>query len=181
MAHDPSGPDRPGRSAPGRSNPSERKGHGKQSYALLALNLGLSLAAMYLAMFAMIDEWADFYNNINTLYMALTMLAPMAILMLLTMGSMYPKRRLNVALYAAFAGLLLGSYLAVRNQTLVGDQQFIASMIPHHSGAILMCREAQLNDSELQALCRQIADGQRREIQQMQAIKSRLDAAAKLP
>lgn len=168
MAHDPSGHDQ-------HDGPAPR--HGKHSYCLLALNLGLSFVAMYLVMFAMIDTWADFYNNINMIYMALMMLAPMAILMLLTMGSMYHKRLLNAVLYAGFGAVFIVSYLAIRSQALVGDQQFIASMIPHHSGAILMCREAALDDAELRTLCGQITEAQRREILQMQAIQSRLDAS----
>jgi uncharacterized protein (DUF305 family) len=39
---------------------------------------------------------------------------------------------------------------------LIGDRQFIASMIPHHSGAILMCRKAALGDPQLAALCAEI-------------------------
>ena len=47
-------------------------------------------------------------------------------------------------------------------------------MIPHHSGAILMCREATLADPELMALCDEIIDAQRSEIQQMEEIRARL-------
>jgi uncharacterized protein (DUF305 family) len=49
-------------------------------------------------------------------------------------------------------------------------------MIPHHSGAILMCREAELLDRELAVLCDDIIDAQRREIEQMVAIGERLRA-----
>ncbi|HKY95491.1 MAG TPA: DUF305 domain-containing protein [Kiloniellales bacterium] len=152
--------------------------HHGRAYWLLALNLVLSFVAMYLVMFAMIDGWADFNNNVNTVYMALMMLAPMAVLMLATMGAMYRRKAWNVALYAGFVAIFVLSFLAIRSQALVGDRQFIASMIPHHSGAILMCREAQLEDAELQALCVQISEGQRREIEQMEAIAERLRAAA---
>ena len=48
-------------------------------------------------------------------------------------------------------------------------------MIPHHSGAILMCREASLTDPELISLCEDIEDAQRQEIEQMQEIRDRLD------
>lgn len=48
-------------------------------------------------------------------------------------------------------------------------------MIPHHSGAILMCREASLKDQELMDLCNNISQGQRKEIEQMNAIQARLD------
>jgi uncharacterized protein (DUF305 family) len=48
-------------------------------------------------------------------------------------------------------------------------------MVPHHSGAILMCQEADLTDPELIGLCRQIIEAQRAEIEQMEAIGARLD------
>jgi uncharacterized protein (DUF305 family) len=47
-------------------------------------------------------------------------------------------------------------------------------MIPHHSGAILMCREARLTDPELVKVCGEIVKAQRAEISQMEAIAARL-------
>jgi uncharacterized protein (DUF305 family) len=47
-------------------------------------------------------------------------------------------------------------------------------MIPHHSGAILMCREAPISDAELKTLSGEIIDSQQREIDQMTAILARL-------
>ena len=64
---------------------------------------------------------------------------------------------------------------ATRLQAGVGDGQFIASMIPHHSGAILMCRQARLQDPELVKLCEDITTSQRREIEQMKSVHARLD------
>ena len=52
----------------------------KHHYVMLAVNLGLSLLVMYLAMFAMIFTWGEFIQNINFFYMALVMWAPMAII-----------------------------------------------------------------------------------------------------
>lgn len=51
----------------------------------------------------------------------------------------------------------------------IGDTQFLRSMIPHHSGAILMCQEASL-DPQLIALCKQIVTSQQEEIATMLAI-----------
>ena len=141
---------------------------------MFAVNMVLSLAVMYLVMFAMIDGWGDFRNNLNTFYMALAMVAPMGIVMLATMGGMYRRRRLNLALHAGFALLFVVAFGAIRAQGLVGDRQFIASMIPHHSGAILMCREADLADRELVDLCGDIIAAQRGEIERMEAIRARL-------
>ncbi len=145
----------------------------KHPYVKLAVNLGLSLIIMYVAMFAMIWTLGEFIQNVNFFYMALVMWAPMAIVMLLTMGSMYQNKRLNVILYAAFAVTLLASFAAIRNQSLVGDRQFLKSMIPHHSGAILMCEQADISDPEIKNLCRNIIVSQKAEIARMKILLER--------
>ena len=146
----------------------------KSHYRMLGLNLAASAVVMYLVMFTMIDGMADFYNNINTVYMTLMMVSPMAILMLLMMGSMYANRRLNLALSAAFGAVFILSFTAIRTQAAVGDEQFLRSMIPHHSGAILMCREAAIDDAEIAALCGRIIESQKEEIDQMKQILARI-------
>ncbi len=156
------------------------KGHGAMSadmerkhYLMLGLNLLLSALIMYLGMFAMIWSSGEFIHNINFAYMALIMWAPMSVVMLWTMKSMYRNSRRNIALYALFAVVFLLSLWGMRDQLLVGDRQFLRSMIPHHSGAILMCREARLTDPEIIRLCDGIVRSQQREIDQMEAILAR--------
>lgn len=147
---------------------------GPAAYWLLAVNILVSLVIMYFVMFAMIDNGGDFFNNLNMFYMAVMMAAPMGPLMLLTMGSMYPNKRLNIALHLVFLAAFLLAFAAIRFQTAIGDAQFLRSMIPHHSGAILMCREADLADPELRTLCDEIIAAQRSEIEQMRNILDRL-------
>jgi uncharacterized protein (DUF305 family) len=149
--------------------------HITHHYLMFAVNMALSLVVMYVVMFSMIDGLPDFRNNINMLYMALTMVAPMGMIMLATMGGMYRHRGLNAALYIGLVLLFVVAFAGTRTQALVGDRQFIASMVPHHSGAILMCRKANLTDQELLDLCRAISEGQRKEIDQMNAVQARLD------
>ena len=156
-------------------------GHGEMDtkmvrhhYLMLGVNLLLSLIIMYVAMFAMIWTWAEFVQNINFLYMALVMWAPMAAVMLLTMRPMYPDKRVNGLLYLAFAAVFIASLFGIRNQALVRDDQFLRSMIPHHSGALLMCREASIQDAEIKQLCEGIIASQSSEIEQMEAIRRRL-------
>ncbi|WEX09240.1 DUF305 domain-containing protein [Chelativorans sp. AA-79] len=144
-------------------------------YLMFWINMALGLIVMYVVMFTMIDGLHDFRNNLNMFYMAVTMWAPMGIFMLGTMPGMFPRKSLNIALYAMFVVLTIASFAATRSQTLIGDRQFIDSMIPHHSGAILMCREADLRDAELLTLCEEIVAAQRSEIEQMETIKARLD------
>jgi uncharacterized protein (DUF305 family) len=65
------------------------------------------------------------------------------------------------------------AYVSLAVQTTIGNREFLRSMIPHHSGAILMCREAKLSDAELIRLCRAIQDSRRREIDEMEHILAR--------
>ena len=153
---------------------STHPGGGSKPYVILAVNLGLSLLVMYVAMFAMIWTWGEFIQNVNFFYMALVMGAPMGAIMLATMGGMYRNRKLNAALYVAFAAIFVLSLVGIRQQSLVGDDQFLRSMIPHHSGAILMCEEAKLTDPEIRRLCGEIIQAQRDEIAEMKRIMDRL-------
>ncbi|WP_026158262.1 DUF305 domain-containing protein [Rhizobium leguminosarum] len=154
---------------------SGHQGMSRHPYAMFAVNILLSLVVMYFVMFSTIDGWRDFRNNLNMLYMALTMVAPMGTIMLATMGGMYRNKRLNTLIHVGLVILLAVAFAGTRKQALIGDGQFIASMIPHHTGAIPMCGEAALKDPELVALCSEISRGQREEIEQMNAIQARLD------
>ena len=86
------------------------------------------------------------------------------------------NRRLNVALAAGFAALLVGALALGRTETFVGDKGFLYSMIPHHSRAILVCQEADLTDPEVVELCGAIVRTQQQEITQMKEILERLDS-----
>ena len=148
----------------------------RSHYRMLGLNLVVSLIIMYFVMFTMIWSVGDFFNNLNMFYMALMMAMPMGILMLLMMGMMYPNKKLNLLLYGLFALLFIFAFWAMRAQTLVGDRQFVRAMIPHHSGAILMCNRTSLQDPELRDLCFKpdgIVESQTREIAQMKAFLAR--------
>lgn len=144
------------------------------AYLRFAVMLVLSFIAMYVLMYAMVDKLEDVYPNHNQAYMAALMVAPMAIIELLLMGSMYPRRQANMMIVAGAVVLLAAAWLAIRYQLGIGDEQFVRSMIPHHSGAILMCEGAKLQDAELQELCTTIASGQQAEIDQMRTILERL-------
>lgn len=139
---------------------------------LLATTL-INAVIMYLVMYTMIDGLADFYNNINQVYMVLMMAAPMVIIMLVDMKSMFANKRLNLALHIGAAALLILGFVGMRTQAAVGNTQFLRAMIPHHSGAILMCREARITDPEIQKLCETIIRSQLEEIDQMKTILNR--------
>ena len=147
----------------------------KNAYASLALQTLVGGVIMYLVMFVMIDGLDSFFNNLNMLYMTLMMVAPMVVLMILAMKHMFASRTTNLAIIALSLIAFLGSFALIRTQTTIGDRAFLRSMIPHHSGAILMCREADLRDGKIKRLCGQIIESQRREIDEMKAMLNRID------
>ena len=145
----------------------------KPAYRSLALQTIVSGIIMYLVMFVMIDRLSSFYNNLNMVYMTLMMVSPMVVLMILAMRDMFPSKRLNTLLLLGSALAFFGSFALIRTQTTIGDTAFLRSMIPHHSGAILMCEQAKLSDPEVRQLCSGIIAGQRSEIDQMKQILER--------
>jgi hypothetical protein len=143
------------------------------SYRELTIELAIDFVVMYLVMYTMIATLDHFYLNIGNVYMTLMMVTPMALVMLVGMRSMFPSKRLNLAIAVGAAIVFLASFIAMRTQTAVGNEQFLRSMIPHHSGAILMCEESSITDPEISALCDQIIKSQKAEIAQMEAILER--------
>lgn len=145
----------------------------KNGYISLTIQTLVSGIIMYLVMFVMIDGLGSFYNNLNMFYMTLMMVAPMVVLMVLAMRHMLPSKSANAALLVGSIVIFFGCFALIRTQTTIGDRAFLRSMIPHHSGAILMCSEASLSDPEIKTLCGQIVQSQREEIAQMKAILAR--------
>jgi uncharacterized protein (DUF305 family) len=96
------------------------------------------------------------------------------VLMIVAMRYMFPSRAANGLIIGAAAIAFLGAFALIRTQTTIGDRAFLRSMIPHHSGAVLMCREADLQDPEIKQLCSQIIESQKREIDQMKGMLERL-------
>ena len=148
----------------------------KQHYRSFGIMVILHFIAMYILMYAMVhDLSANVYNSLNQFYMAGLMTSSMIGIELLLMGSMYPNKRLNSMVIAVSLLALIGFWLAIRQQTAIGDKQFVRSMIPHHSGAILMCEQASIKDAELRQLCSSIVKNQQSEIDQMRVILKRLN------
>lgn len=145
-----------------------------RAYKTLALTVGIHFFIMFALTYAGVNALDEIYLNLNRFYMALIMVAPMAILMLLFMGQMFQHKRLNAFLYAASAVVFLAGFLALRTQAVVGDTQFLRSMIPHHSIAIKTCQHADITDPEIIELCKSIVEAQRSEIDQMETILERL-------
>jgi uncharacterized protein (DUF305 family) len=140
------------------------------SYIRLAIALAISYIVMMLIMLSRVNVFSNVFLSLNQVYMAGLMVAPMLIIMLLAMGSMYKKKSLNIALLLIGTAAIGLFWTLVRTQAAVGNQQFLRSMIPHHAAAILVCQQASITDQRIQDLCTEIVATQKREIQVMKEL-----------
>jgi hypothetical protein len=147
---------------------------GKSPYLGLTMMTFLHFLFMYAMNYLMVDAASSIFLNVNALYMTLWMVAPSVVIMIMLMKEMYPKKKLNIAISVASVLIFVLSFVFIRQQTFIGDKQFIRSMIPHHSGAVLMCREGKIEDPELKTLCDNIIKAQLDEIEQMKSVLNRL-------
>jgi uncharacterized protein (DUF305 family) len=143
------------------------------NYVRFLLTLLVSLVVMWVLSMTMVDQWGHFHLNMSNLWIAIVMVAAMALIMMVSMRSMFEDKRVNIALYAGFVVLFVAGVAGARTSTFIGDEQFLRSMIPHHSRAILMCQESSITDPEIDTLCGEIIESQRDEIEQMEQILDR--------
>src|SRR5512132_1168066 len=77
-------------------------GHaGNSDYRRLGIMTVLSFIAMYFLMYAMVNAVDNVYMNFNQVYMAGLMAAPMVLIELAVMRSMYHDNRLNALIAGA--------------------------------------------------------------------------------
>ena len=114
--------------------------HSGGQYARLVAMTVLAFIAMYVLMYSMVNSPSNIFANINQVYMAGLMVAPMVVIELVLMSAMYQRRGWNAAIIVASVVIGLAMFIGIRRQLIVADKQFSRSMIPHHASAILMCR-----------------------------------------
>lgn len=139
-------------------------------YMALLVSLGVSFVVMYAIMYSMADRWSNVYFNLSNVYMTGLMAGSMLPVMLATMRGMFENAKMNAALWAASVVVLALFWVLLRNETGVGDRQFLRAMIPHHSAAIQMCTESSLTNTRVRKLCTEIVASQEREITEMKAL-----------
>lgn len=142
--------------------------HNKRPYLDLLLMLISHFVIMFAVMYTMVDQWKDVIVNLNQFYMTMMMVLPMTFGMLIFMKSMYSDKRLNFIISGISILGFVAFFYFMRAQSFVGNEQFLKSMIPHHSGAILMCERAQITDPEIVKFCEGIIKAQKDEIATME-------------
>jgi uncharacterized protein (DUF305 family) len=137
--------------------------HSRPYVNLLTMTV-LMFIAMYWLMYAMVDRLTNVYPNVNQVYMAGLMTAPMVLIELALMRAMYENRSANIAIVVASLAAFALFWFGIRDQVAVGDRQFLRSMIPHHAGAVLMCEQAPIASPDIRELCRKIIADQNAEM-----------------
>lgn len=143
-------------------------------YRKFLLMMCISFVVMYLVMFLNMDRVDNYHTSATRIYMALLMVAPMALVMIGLMGDMYPNKRTNTSIMVGSIALFVVTFVALRTQTPIADVQYMKAMIPHHSSAIMTSKNADIKDPEVRKLADSIITSQEREIRQMEAILDRM-------
>lgn len=145
------------------------------TYSKFFVMMLISFFIMYIVMFLNITELNHYYTSLTRIYMTILMVAPMAVVMMLMMGKMYPDNKKNTTIVIS-AIVIFGIVLAaLRTQTPITDVQYLKAMIPHHSSAILTSEQATIKDPEVRKLADEIITAQKREIAEMKAILDRME------
>jgi uncharacterized protein (DUF305 family) len=155
-----------------KMNQSEMK---NSSYKKFWITMAISFLIMYSVMFLNMDESSHYHTSLTRIYMALLMVAPMAVVMMLMMGRMYPKKKTNLGIMVAGTLVFIIALIALRTQTPISDVQYMKAMIPHHSSAIMVSKRANIKDPEVKKLSEQIIRSQEEEIAQMENIIERME------
>ncbi|RZV35530.1 MAG: DUF305 domain-containing protein [Sphingomonadaceae bacterium] len=145
---------------------SEHSGSWTTFFAMIAT----ATAVMFVLMHQLVYEGSHLTFSLNRLMASLVSGASMVAIMLAFMWKMYgdatKKWMVLVGAAIAFVGLLVIN----RQQVLIGDEQFMQSMIPHHSIAINNARKGDISDPRVRKLADDIIKAQVKEIAMMKLL-----------
>ncbi len=140
------------------------------SWSWFAAMIATSIFIMFFLMYQLVYSFDHAMFSINRLIASLVMGCVMTIVMLSFMWSMYKGvgTKIAVLVLATLFGVIL--LFVNRSQSLIGDVDFMKSMIPHHSIAINNARNASISDPRVRKLADQIIKAQVREIAEMKLL-----------
>lgn len=134
--------------------------------AMIVTSTFIMFFLMYQLIYSL--EYAEF--SVNRLVASLVMGCVMTVVMLSFMWSMYRGVGIKVAVLGLATALGLILLSVNRSQALIGDVNFMKSMIPHHAIAINSSRKASISDPRVRKLADEIIESQIREIAEMRLL-----------
>ncbi|NEZ03145.1 DUF305 domain-containing protein [Wenzhouxiangella sp. XN201] len=135
-----------------------------------AAMIATSTIIMVFLMYQLVYSLDHAYVSLNRLIASLVMGCVMAVVMLSFMWSMYKGLGTKIGVLVLAALLATGFLYINRSQSLIGDVEFMKSMIPHHSIAINNSRKASISDPRVRELADEIIAAQVREIAVMKLL-----------
>ena len=148
----------------------QRKQSMKMGWGRFAAMIATSAVIMFFLMYQLVYSPDHATFSLNRLLASLIMGAVMTVVMLGFMWKMYEGRGVKIAVLAVAALAAAGLLAVNRSQALIGDTEFMKSMIPHHSIAINNARRADISDPRVRELADEIIASQVREIAEMKAL-----------
>lgn len=145
------------------------------TYKKFSTMMIISFFIMYIVMFLNMDQLHHYHTSTTRIYMAILMVAPMAVVMMAMMGKMYQNKKLNAVIMVSAVVIFIFALAGLRTQTPVGEVQYMKAMIPHHSSAIMVSKNASIKDPEVKKLSEKIIQSQEKEIAEMEALLVRLN------
>lgn len=138
--------------------------------------IAVSTAVMFPLMYQLVYNTDHITFSLTRLVSSVVMGCVMAVIMLAFMWKMYDGLGIKLAVLAG--AIVVGAVtLAInRDQTLIGDVEFMNSMIPHHSIAINNARKASIRDPRVRRLADGIIAAQVKEIAEMKMLVADIEA-----
>lgn len=153
---------------------SEKQSTG-MGWGRFAAMIATSAFVMFFLMYQLVYSLDHAMFSINRFVASLVMGSVMSAVMLAFMWSMYRGTTVKMAVLAGSLLLAAGLLVLNRSQQLIGDAEFMKSMIPHHSIAINNARKAKISDPRVRELADQIIESQVREIREMKLLLDDID------
>lgn len=140
------------------------------SWNRFAAMIATSTFIMFFLMYQLVYSLDHVMFSVNRLIASLVMGCVMTVVMLAFMWSMYRGVGIKIAVLGLATALGLILLSVNRTQALIGDVNFMKSMIPHHSIAINNARKASIRDPRVRELADEIIESQVREIAEMKLL-----------
>lgn len=140
------------------------------SWGRFAAMIATSTIIMIFLMYQLVYAYDHALFSVNRLIASLVMGCVMAVVMLSFMWAMYRGTGIKIGVLVVAALLALMLLYVNRSQMVIGDVNFMKSMIPHHSIAINNARKADISDPRVRNLADNIIRAQVLEIEAMKQL-----------
>lgn len=142
----------------------------QMGWGRFAAMIATSTVIMFFLMYQLVYEWDHALFSMTRLISSLVMGCVMTALMLAFMWKMYRPHAAKIAVLAVACIAGVGLLSINRDQTVIGDTDFMQAMIPHHSIAINNARKADIRDPRVRYLADRITRDQVKEIAEMRML-----------